>query len=198
MARTTSGSEVSELQITLLDVEPPVWRRVAVPSDLTLADLHLVVQAVMGWENLHLHQFETPDGIRYETHDLERDPDGLDRGARDASDVELHEVLPRVGSALRYEYDFGDGWEHRIELVAVRPPEVGERTLRCLAGERACPPEDCGGALGYAELLAALADPARGRHQELTEWLAAHHSGPFDAEAFDLAEANGALRGLSL
>src|SRR5438132_6528213 len=72
----SSASEVSELRITLLDVEPQVWRLIAVPTDLTLADLHIVLQAVMGWENRHLHQFETADGIRYETHDLERNPDG--------------------------------------------------------------------------------------------------------------------------
>lgn len=197
-AKTSVGSEVSELQITLLEIEPPVWRRVAVPSDLTLADLHLVLQAVMGWENQHLHQFETPEGDRYETHDLERDPDGPARGAYDASDVGLDEVLPRVGSTLRYMYDFGDGWEHRIELVAMRPRQVGERLLRCLGGERACPPEDCGGADGYAELRDALADPKHEQHEEFTAWLAAYRSGPFDAETFDLAEANGALRGLSL
>lgn len=90
---------------------------------------------------------------------------------------------------MLYEYDFGDGWEHLIEVVDVRLPEPGTRYPRCLVGERACPPEDCGGPYSYLELLAALADPKHPEHEELAEWI----GGKFDAEAFDLDKVNGML-----
>ena len=193
---TRSVGAVCELQVTLLAVDPPVWRRVAVRSDLLLADLHHVIQAAMGWSDAHLHEFVTADGVRFAANDPAIDPDGRGPDVHAAQGVRLLDVLPQPGAALRYAYDFGDGWEHRVELLAVRPPGAGERTATCVAGERACPPEDCGGPGGYADLVAALADPAHARHPELVEWLAASTRAGFDPEVFDLAATNTHLQTL--
>ncbi len=95
---------------------------------------------------------------------------------------------PKTG--LVYEYDFGDGWEHRLELQKIVPPEPGTRYPTCLAGKRACPPEDCGGVWGYMDLIEALADPEHERHEELLDWI----GGEFDPEAFDLDGTNELLR----
>ena len=106
----------------------------------------------------------------------------------------MQDVLPRKGAKLLYQYDFGDGWEHLIKVVAIRPSEPGEKAPRCLDGERACPPEDCGGPYGYPELLAAIADPKHPNHADLAEWI----GDDIDCEAFDLSEVNGILSGSSL
>ena len=110
----------------------------------------------------------------------------VDRGERAAR---LGQVVPGPGSALAYEYDFGDGWEHALVVEAVLPPEPGVRYPVCVGGKRACPPEDCGGPWGYGELLAAIGDPEHPAHADRLAWL----GGPFDSEAFDVADANRRL-----
>jgi hypothetical protein len=116
-----------------------VWRRIAVPGSLTLRELHAVLQTAMRWEDAHLHLFRIGN-VRY--GDVEDFPGELgDEETTTVSDV-------AAGAAeFSYEYDFGDGWEHTIQ-VGQRLPEVGLGTPQCLHGVRACPPEDCGGAPG--------------------------------------------------
>ena len=111
--------------------------------------------------------------------------------------VLVRDLLASPGDALRYDYDFGDGWEHHVELVAVRPLADGEQCPRCLAGERAHPPEDCGGPWGYQELLEALANPGHERYDELSEWLDGYEGLGFDPEAFDIEVVNEQLRSLA-
>jgi hypothetical protein len=189
--RAGQSGTVHELEITLLDVEPRVWRRFAVRSDISLAKLHDVIQIVMGWTDSHLHQFVTEVETRYAPRSPCGDPD-WDERVSDSAKVRVEDILPAKGAQLLYQYDFGDGWEHVIEVVHIRPSERGIRYPRCMAGERACPPEDCGGPYSYTEFLAALADPKHPEHQELTEWI----GGAFDAERFDVNGINEVLTGL--
>ena len=189
--REKAAGTIHELEITLLDVEPRIWRRFIVQSDITLAALHGVVQAVMGWTDSHLHQFITPDETRYSLPSPFGDPD-WDEGTSDARKVQVSGIFPAQGAQVLYEYDFGEGWRRIIEVVDIRAPKPREKVPRCLAGERSCPPEDCGGPYGYAELLAALADPKHPDHRELTDWI----GGEFDAEAFDLKDVDAILRKL--
>jgi Plasmid pRiA4b ORF-3-like protein len=171
-----------QLKITLRGARPPIWRRVIVP-DVTLRALHNVIQQAMGWEDCHMYVFETR-GARYGRPDR-------DLGHRDDTKVRVSALLNRPGDTVRYEYDFGDGWEHDIVLEKLVAP-VGRAT--CTAGRRHCPPEDCGGVWGYAELLEALADPAHDQHEELSEWLEdAHGESGYDPEHFDPAEQDRAL-----
>jgi hypothetical protein len=180
---TRSGGPVYQLKVTLKGVRPPIWRRLLVPGNVTLARLHRILQVAMGWEDYHLYRFEV-GGASFGEPDPEFDDD-----MRSARRVHLKEVAPAAGSRLLYEYDFGDGWEHRIVVEKILPPQRGVHLPVCLAGKRACPPEDCGGVWGYADLLAALADPAHPEHEAMLRWV----GGPFDPEAFDLEAVNEAL-----
>ncbi len=190
-SRASTGAEVYQLKVTLLGSEPPVWRRFAVPANITLAKLHDVIQIVMGWYDCHLHEFYTRDGTRYRARDPDLDLD-WDAGTIDERKARLRDVIQRAKQRFFYDYDFGDGWEHGLELEKRIPPEPGVKYPVCLAGERACPPEDCGGVWGYGELIEAIRDPKHERHEELREWL----GGPFDPEAFDIEQTNTLLRKL--
>ena len=173
-----------QLKITLKDIHPPIWRRLHVPGELSLEFLHLVIQAVMPWLDYHLHHFqkgETLYGISTYEDDLEY---------VDSRETELSTVLVSKGDQVIYEYDFGDNWQHEIVLEEILQSDPEAPYLTCIAGERACPPEDCGGPTGYALMLQALADPAHEEHEIYAEWL----GGTFDAEIFDLAETNTNLR----
>jgi len=172
-----------QLKVTLRGVKPPVWRRLVVPSTLTLAELSDAIQAAMGWTGLHLHLFDI-NGRQYGDLDaFDDEPIG------DESRVKMSRIV-KTAAKFRYDYDFGDGWEHDIGVEQALPATV--TSPRCLAGRRACPPEDCGGPSGYADLLAALADPTHPDHAELAEWLGR----PFDADEFNLDETNEQLADL--
>jgi hypothetical protein len=153
--------------------------------DGTLADLHEYLQAAFGWWNYHLHQFAI-DGERYGPPAR----DDMDFGLEmiDETEVPLSQLIPKSGRKSRwlYEYDFGDGWRHEILFEGFAPADPEAKYPQCVEGERACPPEDCGGPWGYADYLA---DPHHERHEELLAW-----RGPFDPEAFDAKQATRAMR----
>ncbi len=182
------GVPVYQLTITLAHVEPPVWRRVRMPGNIPLGLFHEFLQEVMGWRLTHLHRFELagrhlgPASQAYEMGDEDL--------------LTLTQAVELAGPSFRYDYDFGDGWEHQIEVEAVRSSPAATPTPVCIEGGRACPPEDCGGPDGYTELLEALKDPGHPRHKELREWLG-RVSGrmvTFDSDRFDLEATNQRLR----
>ena len=176
-----------QFKITLLDIEPAIWRRVQVP-DCTLVEFHESIQAAFGWENSHLHQFQI-GGVRYSLPAPDGDDLGMD--GEDETDVLLSTLLPRSSRTARwvYEYDFGDGWRHEVLFEGFPPAVPKAKPPLCLEGERACPPEDCGGPPGYEDYLAAIADPQDEQHEEMLEW-----RGPFDPEAFDAKKATKEMR----
>ncbi len=178
----TSGRAVYRLKVTLRGIRPRIWRRLLVPADMTLAQLHDVLQVAMGWHGGHLHQFH----IGGEIHGVPSPEDDITD--HDERKSRLGAVAGD-GDRFVYEYDFGDGWEHEIVVEKTMAPEKGVLYPVCVGGERACPPEDCGGAGGYQHLLAVLADPKHEEHEDLTDWV----GGEFDAEAFDVTMVNAAL-----
>lgn len=177
---------VYQLKVTLAGVRPPVWRRLLVSGETTLAELHWIIQAAMGWTDSHLHMFEAEDG-QYSNPGW-----GLE-DVKDEGKARLWKVAPQPKSRLYYEYDFGDSWEHQLLVEKVTVPEPGASYPRCVAGKRACPPEDCGGVWGYANFLEAVRDPEHPEHEETLEWA----GGEFDPEAFDLEEVNRELKRLA-
>ncbi len=177
---------IYQLKVTLKYIRPPVWRRLLVPRDMTLGSLHDVLQTAFGWMDAHLHQFVVGDTYYGVPHPEYRD---LGPPMKDEGQARLRTVIDGRAKKLIYEYDFGDGWEHQILIEKKLVPEAGLTYPRCSGGRRACPPEDCGGPWGYAELLEALADPGHPEHQEMREW----HGDDFDAEAFDLEAVNARL-----
>lgn len=175
------------LKVTLEGIRPPIWRRFVVPAGISLAQLHRVLQIVMGWTDSHLHQFERGRVI----YGLP-DPDFGGQHV-DERRVRLDAVLERKADWMTYEYDFGDSWTHRVVLEAVEEADAA-RSAVIVAGNGACPPEDCGGVGGYARVVSAALDPDHAEHQEVREWLGRE----FDPAAFDLAAINRALRRVPL
>lgn len=190
MVRQETGPELAvyQFKVTLKGIRPPIWRRFQVTNNITLYKLHLVLQRVMGWDNYHLYQFFI-QGISY------GDPDP-DYGLTDvnARKVRLWQVLTEPKMKFVYQYDFGDDWRHEVVLEKTLPPVEGAQYPVCLAGARACPPEDCGGTWGYQELLQTISDPEHEEYEETMEWL----GGEFDPEAFDLERINWELKRLRL
>lgn len=179
--RFSLPDDIFQVRVSLIDIEPPIWRRVLVPQDLTLPRLHTLLQVVMGWTNSHLHQFKVGDVYFAEPHE------DFEAGPIDYRRITLNQIAPRRGSTCVYEYDFGDSWDHLIEVEDELPVEtVALPVPRCLGGERACPPEDCGGPYGYAEFLEAIRDRDHPEHDGYLEW-----AGPdFDPERFDVQRVN--------
>lgn len=188
-------AEVFELEVTLLDTTPPIWRRLAISSLATLADLHEAIQIAMGWTNSHLHQFVTKDGRRFKAPNPYMDDlggcDDMDDDILPAGEHTLDSLRKELKKKIAYEYDFGDGWVHVVRLVSVRAPEADEQLPFCLDGKMACPPEDCGGVPGYYHLLDVISDPKHAEYEDLIEWV----GDDFDPEAFDIVEVNGLLNG---
>lgn len=177
---------IYQLKVTLKDSRPPIWRRIQVVSDVSFAKLHQILQIAMGWTDSHLHQFMVGQayyGIP--------DP-GFDFEIEDERKVRFSQIAPGVKKKFIYEYDFGDSWGHQITVEKILQPEPGVRYPVCLAGKRACPPEDCGGVWGYESFLEAIRDPQHPEHDEMLEWV----GGEFDSEAFDLNAVNQDLKSI--
>ncbi len=179
-------AQIHRFSVTLMDVEPPVTRVIEIGSDATLDRLHDVLQAAFGWTNSHLHEFSVNDR-RYATPIPEDEV-----GAIDEREVTVAEVALARGEPLRYIYDMGDCWDHRLVVEKVGPPEPGATYPRCVSGARAAPPEDSGGGGGYERLLEILDDPKHEEHDAMAEW-----AGEFDPEAFEVERVNKELRRLT-
>jgi hypothetical protein len=185
MSRRKRPPEIYQLKITLRGAKPPIWRRVQVPSEFTLAQLHQVIQAAMGWYDGHLHEFDI-NGQAYGQPMTEID--FVDIKSENA--LCLNQFVPGEKYKFSYMYDMGDGWEHQILVEKVLPPAPDVRYPVCIKGKRACPPEDCGGIWGYADFLDAIQDAKHPEHEEMLEWV----GGEFDPEAFDLDHTNQRLQ----
>lgn len=182
--------EIYQIKVTLLGTRPPIWRRLLVPANLTLEQLHVVLQLAMEWEDYHLHQFRIGQK-RFGIPDPDDRLMGLPAVVNERT-VRLHTVLGNVGAKTVYTYDFGDGWEHGITVEKIVPPEAGHAYPVCVDGKLHGPPEDCGGVPGFYNLLEAIGDPEHDQHEELRVWL----GDDFDPEAFSLAEVNRRLEHL--
>jgi|ERR1051326_669859 hypothetical protein len=178
--------QVIQLKVTLKHTKPPIWRRVQVRSDISLLQLHDILQVVMGWTDSHLHQFV----IRGKTYTV-LDPD-CDPSMIDETEVKLDEVIHAPRTKFRYDYDFGDGWEHELVVEKILPPDPATHYPVCLDGKLACPIEDSGGPWGYYEKLKIVKDPRHPDHADIVGWMPED----FDPEAFDRQAVNEVLRGM--
>lgn len=164
---------VYQFLVTLLGIDPPIWRRIQVPEKYSFWDLHVAIQDSMGWMDYHLHAF------RFSTRQSRPrweigipDDEGFDSvTTRPGWEVPIADHFQRPGTDCTYEYDFGDGWLHDVLLEGVLLAEKGYRYPRCVAGARACPPEDCGGVPGYYRLLQVMSDPSDDEYEDMLTWL---------------------------
>ena len=182
---SATSAEIYQLKVTLLGTK--IWRRLLVPADMTLAQLHDVLQVAMGWQDGHLHEFSAR-GRHFgppnpEDRFMAMDP------IEDERRVRVSSVLGRTGAKAVYTYDFGDGWEHSIVLEKRLPAAPNMLYPICTDGQLACPPEDCGGIPGFYDLLDALRDPTHEQHKELQDWV----GGDYDPEAFSIEAVNRML-----
>lgn len=180
----TIRQQILQFKVQLRDIKPAIWRRIEVPASYTFWDLHVAIQDAMGWFDSHLHAFHVRDPrTRAKAAIGIPDPDPFE-GAPDFLPgwrIAVMDYLTEVGHQAQYDYDFGDGWEHDLVLEEVGARQAKTKYPRCLEGGRACPPEDCGGPGGYAQLLETIANRSAPDHESMMEWL----GNPFDAEAFD-------------
>jgi hypothetical protein len=176
-----------QMMVMLEGSEPKIWRQISVPGNMTLADLDRIIQAAMGWTNSHLHQF-TIEGQVYGVLDDE----WIDEmPCLPDDEFTLDAVLGTEVKSFSYEYDFGDGWQHQVEVQMVMVVDEKRNSWpMCLAGANACPPEDVGGLGGYEEFLEAISDPVHEEHESMRRWC----GGPFDSQGFDINSANRDIR----
>ncbi|MCP4356663.1 MAG: plasmid pRiA4b ORF-3 family protein [Chloroflexi bacterium] len=178
MPALSENDMIYQLKVTLKEIQPPIWRRFQVRSDISFRDLHETLQVVMGWQAYHLHLFQV-DSLTITDEDTLAEwgePGIPDNAAR------LNIYVPYADTTFVYEYDFGDGWKHELVLEKILPVEETAVYPRCLTGERACPPEDCGGVWGYENFLNAIQNRQHPEHASYLEWV----GGAFDPEQFDL------------
>lgn len=181
--KKTEDVHIYQLKIALDEIRPPIWRRIQVKSDMTRFHLHRIIQAIMGWDGYHLHQFRFGN-ILYRVphpHDFCK--------VIDERNVKLSQVITQEKARFVYEYDFGDSWEHKILVEKILPLEADKSHPVCLKGKRACPPEDCGGSYGYYRFLEKIQDPEHPEHKEMLDWVGCD----FDPEYFDIDVINAVL-----
>jgi hypothetical protein len=198
------GEQVLDVRVGLVGSVPEIWRRLELRASLTLAEVHRVLQVAFGWEDAHLHRFtdsdpfaplrpidgEIPDTVQWMPQDCCEEPTDLPEEG-----CSLDQLLVSGSGAAFYEYDFGDSWLHRMELVTRRPVSEATVPARLTGGARRGPLEDSGGLPGYESILDALADPTRPDHAECSEWVAAmtNSEEPFDSDLLDTDEVNRTL-----
>lgn len=174
-------NQVYQFKFTLDEISPPIWRRIQVPETYSFWDLHVAIQDAMGWADSHLHQFEminpkTGREVEFGIPDEEWGDEALA-----GWDVKIADYFTVKNNTARYVYDFGDNWEHTVKLEKILPRDQKLEYPTCVEGERACPPEDCGGIPGYEDLLMIISDPDDKEYEDTIEWL----GDDFDPEYFD-------------
>ena len=181
------NKKIYQVQITLKGSKPRIWRRLLVPSDTLLSDFHMIIQTAMGWTNSHLHQFVKDQ--TYYTVKMEDDTYWNDYDNIDYKGLKISDLLSKGKENMIYEYDFGDGWEHKIVLEKILPFDEKIKYPVCTAGKMNCPPEDCGGIWGYYNMLEVLQNPEDEEYEDYREWL----GDDFDPEYFDKDRINRLL-----
>lgn len=180
---------IAQIKVTIVGIEPAVWRRLLVPRKTTLADLHHMIQAAFGWLDYHLHQFEI-GGLRFgDPYMLNEDAFDDDAHALDESDVRLFDFAYDAPPFM-YIYDFGDNWRHQVEIETLLTPEADRKYPACIDGARSRPPEDVGGTHGHERFLEIIGDRSHPEYADMRRWAGRG----FDREKLDLAKTDRAVR----
>jgi hypothetical protein len=176
--------KVYQFEIALQEIEPTIWRRIQVPAGYSFWDLHCAITDCLGWLDYHLHQFKMvwPESGETDIIGIPVDEEFDDQETLPDWNLSITEYFSKENATCDYEYDFGDGWHHSIILEEILPREEGVVYPRCIAGARACPPEDVGGGPGYTQFLKSIAYMNAPDHDRFLEWV----GGWFDPEWFDL------------
>jgi len=175
---------VLQFKITLQEIHPLIWRRIQISKLCTFWDLHVAIQDAMGWMDSHLHEFTAVNPATEEKEFIGiPDDEGFDEVHPVLEGWETkveHYLRSEKNRKMRYLYDFGDSWEHLIEFEGEHEKQFDKYPV-CLAGERACPPEDVGGIVGYENFISIINTPRHRERKELLTWV----GGKYDPEKFD-------------
>jgi hypothetical protein len=174
-------NQVYQFKLTLDEISPPIWQRIQVPESYSFWDLHVAIQDAMGWTDSHLHQFEMINPKTGEELEIGIPDEEWEDQALAGWIVKIADYFTMKNTTALYIYDFGDNWEHTVKLEKILPRDEQVEYPICLEGERACPPEDCGGIPGYEDLLMTISDPDDEEYEDTIEWL----GDDFDPEFFD-------------
>jgi len=164
--------KILQLKISLLDIKPEIWRRIEVEEKSSFHELHEIIQTVMGWDNAHLYSFEFNKNERISDEE--------------AGNIIISEKLIKEKQKFKYIYDFGDDWEHAIVVEKISVKQAGKNYPLCTDGEMNCPPEDCGGAWSFRELMKIVKNKNHPEYEERMEWL----GDDYDPEYFNMKEVN--------
>lgn len=181
-------NKIYQIQISLKNFKPKIWRRIQVSSSISVSDFHKIIQTTMGWTNSHLHQFIK--GRSYYSIKLEEDDFWDDGNNSDYSNMVVSDLLAIEKEKIIYEYDFGDGWQHELLLEKILPVDGAVKYPVCLKGKMNCPPEDSGGVWGYEDLIEVLSQPDHEEYEFRLEWVGED----FDPQSFDTKEINDSLQ----
>jgi hypothetical protein len=179
--------QVYQFKIILSDIKPPIWRRIQIPETYSFWDLHVAITDAMGWADYHLHEFRTKDPSTTQEVRI-GNPIDEDWGITTLPEhkQKISKYFSLDNKKAVYLYDFGDGWHHIIQLEKIIPREKNTNYPKCVAGKRACPPEDCGAIPGYENILKIIKNPKHKEYKETIKWL----GGKYDPEQFDINEVH--------
>ena len=188
---TLMGPNVLQLRIELLGITPLIWRRLQILDSATFWDLHVAIQDAMGWNDTHLHEFEvvpvSGKVIRIGMPGSDDELTAPERRPLKGWESKLSDYLTSPGQDFVYTYDFGDDWRHLLMLEQVQPMPAGSRFPKCVAGERASPPDDSGGPHSYPDFLEQILNRNHPEHSETLRWAKSikRIKGKYDPEFFD-------------
>lgn len=192
MKKPANPDKVFQLKIILNNSTLRVWRRLLIPADYTFFALHCAIQSAMGWTDSHLHAFYIGERKGRDRITIEfPNPEGDDLYRGETRDERKELIADYFGKTIKqcvYCYDFGDNWDHTILWERELPRDPKADYPQCLAGENACPPEDCGGIGGYEDLQKILKNPRHQEHADMLEWLGLNDPKEFDPYEFNPAE----------
>ena len=177
-------------RVELMGSDPLIWRVIEVPDFYTFWDLHVALQDALGWLDYHLHNFLLFQPGERKPLIIGIPPVEHEDDTLPGWEIPLSRFFKDPGTEAVYDYDFGDGWRHRVILEGINLQEPGRQYPACLSGERACPPEDCGGLPGFYDLLDILKDQNHAEYEDMQDWLKNHAKDytPYDPDHFDPAE----------
>ena len=174
-------TQAYQFKISLKGLEPAIWRRIQVPANYSFWDLHVAIQDAMGWLDYHLHVFRIVNPLTSKIEEIGIPDDSRPLEVLPGWELAISDYFSGKTNSAKYEYDFGDGWEHEVILEEILSRGVNCQYPKCIAGERACPPEDCGGIGGYQDLLEAIHYPNHENRERWVTWIGSS----FDSETFD-------------
>lgn len=182
-AQKKAPEKVYLLRLDVAGTTPRIWRRLLVRESMWLYALHDTLQVLFDWFDYQTHVFNIDD-LR-----LGNPVKHTDLIVEDDRDIALSDLDLENRGRLTYDYHFGPGWRVDIKIEKTVPLQKKQTYPQCLAGERAGPPEDCGGLEAFHDMLDCLKDPKTDLAREWLSWL-----GPdYDPARCDPAKINQAL-----